>query len=178
VIAKFRAIKVRLNYVEEIAKNAIGKMMPENTEIAYVLEEGDKFKSLINGFNRDLEILSTESNSMHQVFMPLDVKDEKLAVIFKEYRNFRGELDGNTANYSLDFARYNTDEQEFLGSLNSMAGKQAEFITVCNMVIDRYNLLIEEVEKTFDQWQQCNKMLEMLQMMDQKPVDIKRICLN
>ena len=60
-----------------------------------------------------------------------------------------------------------------------MAGKQNEFIEVCNTVIDRYNFLVEEVDKTLEHWEKCNDMLEMVQLIGMRPhTDISRICLN
>jgi SMC interacting uncharacterized protein involved in chromosome segregation len=114
---------------------------------------------------------------MFQIFVPLDTKDERLAEIFKEYKEFRELFDSNE-NYSLDFEQYDNDEQAFLASLGDMTGKQTEFIGVCNTVIDRYNFFIEEVEKTLEQWEKTNDMLEMLKLLKVTPHDITRICLN
>jgi len=115
---------------------------------------------------------------MHDVFASLDSKDESLSEIFKAYKNFRGEVGQNKANCSLDFEQYDTDEQAFLCSLNDMSDKQSEFISVCNMVIDRYNMLVEEVDKTLVGWAKCNEMLEMIKLMAARPYDISMICLN
>ena len=153
-------------------------MIPDKAEIDQVIAEGKEFKALISEFNEDVEYLASQSAEMHTIFAPLDDKDSQLAEIFREYRAFRGELAGNHANCSLDFEQYDNDEQAFLGSLNDMAGKQTQFINVCNEVIDRYNLLIAEVEKTMEEWNKCNGMLEMVSLLGVTPHDITRICLN
>jgi len=178
VIQRFRAIKTRMQHLNQGAKNAISRMIPDATEIENVIAEGREFKKLLIGFNKDVEQLAAESNRMHQIFVPLDNKDEMLTEIFQEYKEFRGEFSHNPENYSLDLEQYGNDEQEFLGSLKDMTGKQTEFITICNVVIDRYNFFVEEVEKTFEAWEKCNDMLEMLQLMRVRPYDISKICLN
>jgi hypothetical protein len=178
VIARYRAIKTRMHSLNAAAKSAIGKMVPDITEVEKIIADGKAFKILLASFNKDVEQLAAESAVMHEIFTPLDTKDGQLAEIFKEYRTFRGQVAGTPANYSLDFEQYDTDEQAFLGSLNDMSVRQNRFIAICNAVIDRYNLLVEEVEKTFTQWEQCNQMLGMLQLMRTRPHDITQICLN
>ena len=178
VIVRFKGIKTRMNHLNENARNVLNAMVPEATVIENVVREGREFKILLKAFNTDVEKLATESNMMHQIFTPLDSKDEMLSEIFKEYKSFRVELSGNEAACSLDLAQYDNDEKGFMGSLNDMAGKQAEFINVCNNVIDRYNFLVEEVEKTFAQWEKCNDMLEMVQLMGVRPQSFSQICLN
>ena len=178
VIQRFRGIKVRMNHLNEVATAAIGRMSPDAAEVERVISEGKDFKRLLNSFNNEVERLAAESNRMHQIFEPLDDKDERLSEIFREYKEFRGAFSDNQDNYSLDYTQYGNDEQGFLGSLSDMAGKQSEFIGVCNTVIDRYNFFVEEVEKTFAQWEKCNDMLEMLQLMQVRPYDISQICLN
>ncbi len=178
VIVRFRAIKVRMHHLTVSSKSLINRMIPDKAEIDQVIAEGKEFKALISEFNEDVEYLASQSAEMHTIFAPLDDKDSQLAEIFREYRAFRGELAGNHANCSLDFEQYDNDEQAFLGSLNDMAGKQTQFINVCNEVIDRYNLLIAEVEKTMEEWNKCNGMLEMVSLLGVTPHDITRICLN
>jgi len=178
VIIRFRGIKTRMTHLSESARSVLNRMIPDNAEIEKVIAEGKEFKALLLGFNKDVERLSVESNIMHQIFIPLDHKDERLSEIFKEYKEFKVGLSGNQADYSLDFEQYDNDEHAFLGSLTDMADKQTEFISICNMVIDRYNMLVEEVEKTFGQWEKCNDMLEMVQLMSVRPHDITRVCLN
>lgn len=177
VIQRFRAIKTRMNHLAENARGLLNKMVPDKAAVEKVIAEGVEFKKLIAGFNADVMRLAVESNKMHQIFVPLDHKDERLTEIFKEYKEFR-ELFDNKASYSLDFEQYDNDERAFLGSLNDMAGKQTEFIHVCNTVIDRYNFLVDEVEKTLEQWEKCSGMLEMLQLLRVTPFDISTICLN
>lgn len=177
VIARFRAIKVRMNHLNDAARTLLNRMIPDKAEIEKVMLEGAEFKRLIAGFNTDVENLAAESSRMHQIFIPLDSKDERLGEIFKEYKEFRMMFDKD-ANYSLDFAQYDNDEQAFFGSLNDMAGKQTEFVGVCNVVIDRYNFLVEEVEKTLEQWEKCNDMLEMVKLLGVTPYDVYSVCLN
>ena len=179
VIARFRAIKVRMSHLNDSARKILNSMIPSAIDIEKVLIEGREFKALIASFNKDVEMLAEESSRMNQVFIPLDNKDERLSEIFKEYKEFRGGIFGNEEHYSLDFEQYDNDEQAFLGSLSDMAGKQNEFIEVCNTVIDRYNFLVEEVDKTLEHWEKCNDMLEMVQLIGMRPhTDISRICLN
>jgi chromosome segregation ATPase len=178
VIARFRAIKTRMHHLNISAKSLLNRMIPEKAEIDKVIAEGKEFKMLLNSFNDDVERLSAESTSMHEIFLPLDSKDEQLAEIFKEYRAFRGELAGNQANCSLDFEQYDNDEQAFLSSLNDMSARQTQFIGICNTVIDRYNFLVAEVEKTLEEWEKTNKILDMVSLLGVTPHDITRICLN
>jgi hypothetical protein len=178
VIARFRGIKTRMVHLTEGARNVLNAMVPAPDQVEKVVAEGKEFKALLASFNREVEKLAAESNLMHQIFTPLDTKDELLSEIFREYKSYRGELAGNHAVCSLDFEQYDTDEQAFMRSLNNMSGKQTEFIEVCNTVIDRYNLFVEEVEKTFEQWEKCNDMLEMVQLIAVRPNDISMICLN
>jgi hypothetical protein len=177
VITRFRAIKTRMTHLGNSARTLLNRMIPDKAEIDNVIVEGIQFKRLIAAFNADVEHLAAESSSMFQIFVPLDTKDERLAEIFKEYKEFRELFDSNE-NYSLDFEQYDNDEQAFLASLGDMTGKQTEFIGVCNTVIDRYNFFIEEVEKTLEQWEKTNDMLEMLKLLKVTPHDITRICLN
>ena len=177
VVTRFRAIKTRMAHLSESARTLLNRMIPDKADVESVIAEGNEFRGLIAGFNTDVEQLAAESNRMFQIFIPLDNKDEQLTAIFKEYKTFREHFDSKE-NYSLDFEQYDNDEQAFFGSLNDMAGKQTEFIDVCNTVIDRYNFFVEEVEKTLEQWEKCNDMLEMLKLLKITPHDITRICLN
>jgi hypothetical protein len=177
VIGRFRAIKIRMTHLSGAARTILNRMIPDKAEIENVLAEGNEFKNLIAEFNADVERLAIDSNRMFEIFVPLDSKDERLSEIFKEYKEFRMLFDSK-ANYSLDFEKYDSDEQAFINSLNDMTGKQTEFIEVCNTVIDRYNFFVEEVEKTLEQWEKCNDMLEMLKLLKVTPHDITRICLN
>ena len=178
VILRYRAIKTRMHHLNGTAKSLINRMIPEKSDIDKVVAEGKEFKVLIAAFNDDVEHLAEESSEMQKIFTPLDSKDEQLAEIFKEYRAFRGELAGNQANCSLDFEQYDNDEQAFLGALNDMSALQTRFIDTCNTVIDRYNFLVAEVEKTMEDWNKCNGMLEMVKLLGVTPHDITRICLN
>jgi len=177
VVNRFRAIKLRMIHLSNAARTILNRMIPDKAEIENVIAEGNEFKRLIVEFNADVERLAAESNRMFEIFVPLDNKDERLSEIFKEYKEFRELFDSNE-NYSLDFEQYDNDEQAFLNSLNDMTGKQTQFIGVCNTVIDRYNFFVEEVEKTLEQWEKCNDMLEMLKLLKVTPHDITRICLN
>jgi len=170
VVNRFRAIKLRMIHLSNAARTILNRMIPDKAEIENVIAEGNEFKRLIVEF-------AAESNRMFEIFVPLDNKDERLSEIFKEYKEFRELFDSNE-NYSLDFEQYDNDEQAFLNSLNDMTGKQTQFIGVCNTVIDRYNFFVEEVEKTLEQWEKCNDMLEMLKLLKVTPHDITRICLN
>ncbi len=176
-IGRFRAIKVRMAHLEDNARTLLNRMIPDKAEVESTIAEGNQFKRLIAGFNSDVEALAAESARMFQIFVPLDNKDERLSEIFKEYKEFRALFDSNE-NYSLDFEQYDNDEQAFLASLDNMTERQTGFIGVCNTVIDRYNFFIEEVEKTLEQWEKCNDMLEMLKLLKITPHDITRICLN
>lgn len=178
VIARFKAIKGRMNHVGANARKAIATMTPDRKEIREVLAEARVFKALLNEFNQDVERLSAESAAMHQFFMPLDHKDEELTEIFTEYSEFRGQLNDNSKYLSLDLDQYSSDEKRFIGSIADMTARQTEFIEVCNRVIDRYNLLIEEVEKVYAQWGEYNQMIEMLRLVQATPYETERICLN
>lgn len=178
VITRFKAIKVRMAHLGSNAKSAVNLMVPDRKEIRKVLAEANEFKSLLDEFNQDVERLSKESDTMHKYFMPLDHKDEQLTEIFTEYKEFRGHVEGSNEHYSLDFNQYSSDEKHFIGSIADMTERQTEFIGVCNRVIDRYNLLIEEVEKVYVQWEEYNKMIEMLSLMHARPYETNQICLN
>jgi chromosome segregation ATPase len=178
VINRFRALKGRMNHIEAEAKQVLNSMLPDKDQANNIIQQTNDFKLLLKGFHVEVEKLSIESDTMHQLFIPLDNKDERLSEIFKEYKEFREELYDNCDNYSLDVNQYDSDEQAFLGSLTDMAGKQTEFIEVCNIVIDRYNFLIEEVEKTYEQWNKCIDMIDMLRKVMVTPYDMNLICLN
>lgn len=178
VIARFRAIKTRMAHLGGNAKKVLNTMIPDKTHAETIIEEAQEFKALLVDFNKDVMRLAKESETMHQIFIPLDNKDERLSEIFTEYKDFRGEFEGCADNYSLDLEQYDNDEQSFMSQLNDMAARQTEFISVCNMVIDRFNMLVEEVEKTFEQWEKYNEMVEMMRLMVVTPHDISQICLN
>jgi len=177
VVIRFRAIKARMAHLGKSARTLLNRMIPDKNEIDNVIVEGIQFKRLIASFNAEVQQLADESSRMFQIFVPLDNKDEQLSEIFKEYKEFRTMFDSNE-NYSLDFVQYDNDEQAFLASLDNMTEKQTEFIGICNTVIDRYNFFIEEVDKTMEQWEKTNDMLEMLKLLKVTPHDITRICLN
>jgi hypothetical protein len=178
VITRFKAIKVRLAHLGTNAKSVVNLMVPGRKEIRNILAEAKEFKGLLDEFNKDVERLSAESNSMHKFFMPLDHKDEQLTEIFTEYKEFRGQVECNHEHYSLDLKQYSSDEKHFIGSIADMTDRQSEFIGVCNRVIDRYNLLIEEVEKVYAQWEEYNNMIEMLRLIQVTPYETNQICLN
>ncbi|MDB5282410.1 MAG: hypothetical protein JWO06_1485 [Bacteroidota bacterium] len=177
VIARFRAIKGRMNNLTQSAKRILNVMIPDKAEADRIIADAMEFKQLINSFDKDINALANESDSLSRIFTPLDSKDERLSEIFAEYKAFREDMcDSNE--YSIDINQYNNDEQQFMGSLTDMTSKQDQFIGVCNQVIDRYNLLIEEVENTYEQWGQYNEMIEMVKLLAVTPHDIRMICLN
>jgi uncharacterized coiled-coil DUF342 family protein len=178
VIARFKAIKVRMAHLGSNAKSTINMMVPGQEEIAKTLAEAAEFNWLLEDFNKEVEKLSGESNMLHRVFVPLDHKDEQLTEVFNEYKQFRGEINNNADNCSIDLGKYSADEEHFIGSIGDMTIRQTEFIGVCNMVIDRYNFLIEEVEKVYAQWEQYGEMIEMLKLMEVRPYNNLNICLN
>jgi DNA repair ATPase RecN len=178
VVERFKAIKGRMSHLETGAKKILNSMLPDKAAAEKVLQEAGEFKILVKSFHHDVEALAKESSNMQQIFAPLDHMDERFSEIFSEYKEFREELYDNSDNYSLDIERYDTDEREFIASLKNMSVKQNEFVIVCNNVIDRYNLLIEEVEKTYEQWEHCNDMIEMMRLLMVTPYDLTMICLN
>jgi DNA repair ATPase RecN len=178
VVERFKALKGRMNHLETGAKKVLNSMVHDKAEAEKVIQEAAEFKMLVRSFHNDVEALAQESGTMQQIFIPLDHMDERLSEIFSEYKEFREELYDNSENYSLDIERYDNDEQEFIASLKNMSIKQNEFVGVCNTVIDRYNLLVEEVEKTYEQWEQCNDMIEMMRLLMITPYDLSMICLN
>jgi len=178
VIARFKAIKTRMRHLEDNAKYTLANLVPDATRAERIIEEANEFKSLLNDFHKDVERLSRDSDSMHDVFTPLDDKDKQLSEIFREYKQFKNELYNKASDKNGIGYAYDADEQEFLGSMATVNDKQSEFIGVCNLVIDRYNLLIEEVEKTYAQWDKCNVMIEMMRFTIVAPYDISLVCLN
>jgi uncharacterized coiled-coil DUF342 family protein len=178
VISRFRAMKFRMNFLGSEAKRLINTMTPERTEAQAIIDQAAEFQILLKDFHRDVQKLADESDTMHRFFVPLDNKDEHLTEVFDEYKECREKLYGDTGNYSLDLHQYDADEQDFLSSLSNMVSRQDEFVSICNRVIDRYNMLVEEVEKTYEQWEQYNKMIDMLRLNLRTPYDLSRICLN
>lgn len=178
VIGKYRAIKTRMNHLGENAKRILNLMVPDKAEAEKIVAEAAEFKKLIMGFHKDISMLADESESLATLFTPLDTKDERLSEIFMEYKAFRLGMNFEGDDYSIDIEKYDNDEQEFVGSLTSISERQEEFISVCNQVIDRYNLLVEEVDKTYEQWGKYNDMVEMMRLMIVTPHDITKVCLN
>ncbi len=179
VIARFRAIKTRMRHLEDSAKYILTNSAPDAAKAEMIIEEANEFKALLNDFHKDVERLSIDSDSMHDVFIPLDDKDKQLSEIFKEYKQYKNDLYDKVSKGGFEGGNtYDANEQEFLGSMASVNDKQSEFIGVCNLVIDRYNMLIEEVEKTYAQWDKCNVMIEMMKFTVVSPYDISLVCLN
>ncbi|HWB61882.1 MAG TPA: hypothetical protein VG603_00120 [Chitinophagales bacterium] len=178
VIARFKAIKGRMNHLGEKANKMMKSMMPDKQEAEHMLQEAASFKILLKDFHNELARLSAESGAMQSIFAPLDEKDEQLSAIFKDYMDFKAGIHESPNNYSLDFEKHDSDEMQFLGSMQNMANRQEEFVSVCNMVIDRYNLLIEEVEKTYEQWEKYNDTLEMMRLALVTPYNLTQVCLN
>ena len=178
VIARFKAVKGRMKHLGQNTKSLLNLMIPDREQAEAIIAEAMEFRKLISEFNKDVIRLARESDTLSRVFTPLDSKDEQLSEIFAEYKAFRGEMCHSQDEYSIDIQKYNTDEAGFIGSLTDMADKQEQFIGVCNQVIDRYNLLIEEVEITYEEWAKYCEMIEMVKLMIVTPHDVHRLCLN
>jgi uncharacterized coiled-coil DUF342 family protein len=178
VIARYKAIKGRMSNMHTTAKKALGLMVPDKNEAQQIVNEASQLKELMELFHKEVAKLAHESDTLGRIFTPLDSKDERMSELFAEYKEIRKELGEGDEDYSLDMEQYDMDEQAFMHSLTNMAGKQEEFINVCNQVIDRYNMLIEEVERTYEEWSKYNELIEMMRLLILAPYDLTSVCLN
>jgi chromosome segregation ATPase len=178
IASRHKIIKAIISRLENHARLMITAMIPDKDAAKKVTEDAKEFNVILQEFHVDVEQVAEESAKMQQLFKPLDGKDERFTEIFEEYKQFRKQLDSNNNDYALDHARYNNDEKEFFDSLANIAKRQDVFIQNCNTVIDNFNALIDDVEKTYEQWEKYNDMIEMIKLMVVTPHDVSKLCLN
>jgi len=174
----FKQLKAHMNHLDKNAKDILKVMLPDKAAADMMIAEAGEFGTMIKNFNHEMEKLAGESERMYTIFTPLDTKDERFTEIFEEYKEFRQKFGEGNEDFSLDMERYDTDEQQFMGSLENMVQHQENFIVVCNSTIEKYNLLIEEVEELYEQWEQYTDAIDMMKLMVIVPHDINRVCLN
>lgn len=177
-IFHFKQLKAHMNHLEKNAKKILNLMLPDKTAADMMVAEAGEFGQLVRNFNTEMQKLADESERMYTFFMPLDTKDERFTEIFEEYKDFKQTYFNSDADYSLDMERYDSDEQQFMNSLENMTQVQEKFVSTCNTTIERYNLLVQEVEELYEQWEQYNDMIDMMKLIVITPNDISRVCLN